>query len=291
MRLAAIQGLLIDADGSTVFDWFAEFGITAATEIAFDLNHASPVDGALRIQCNKVVRAMARASQGARAAVHYYNTEEQVARFAAAVAALAWRRGATLQPAPGRRARANQSPKHPGEVRLVGEATSPRDLAQRLIRRHHHLLGTFDTSPADVSVECHAETDPEGAAEMAGAQPGNGRTLTRADGGRQCFVDMLGHLAHLPRCETSTGECSRGVVPFTLRPVVVCLQERGRPSDAVLCRRGIAGHRGRRAIEQFDDHIDQRYRLRLDEGYGIHRTRHDFSDGHRVLQQKSGSRA
>jgi hypothetical protein len=65
MRLAAIQGLLIDADGSTLFDWFAEFGITAATEIAFDLNHASPVDGALRIQCNKVVRAMARASQGA----------------------------------------------------------------------------------------------------------------------------------------------------------------------------------------------------------------------------------
>jgi hypothetical protein len=65
MRLAAIQGLLIDADGSTLFDWFAEFGITAATEIAFDLNHASPVDGALRIQCNKVVRTMARASQGA----------------------------------------------------------------------------------------------------------------------------------------------------------------------------------------------------------------------------------
>jgi hypothetical protein len=65
MRLAAIQGLLIDADGSTLFDWFAEFGITAASELAFDLNHASPVDGALRIQCNKVVRAMARASQGA----------------------------------------------------------------------------------------------------------------------------------------------------------------------------------------------------------------------------------
>jgi ABC-type uncharacterized transport system ATPase subunit len=53
MRLAAIQGLLIDADGSTLFDWFAEFGITAATEIAFDLNHASPVDGALRIQLTR----------------------------------------------------------------------------------------------------------------------------------------------------------------------------------------------------------------------------------------------
>ena len=30
MRLAEVQGLLIDADGSTLFDWFAEFGITAA---------------------------------------------------------------------------------------------------------------------------------------------------------------------------------------------------------------------------------------------------------------------
>jgi hypothetical protein len=39
--------------------------ITVATEIAFDLNHATLVDSALRIQCNKVVRAMARASQGA----------------------------------------------------------------------------------------------------------------------------------------------------------------------------------------------------------------------------------
>ncbi len=38
-RLAAIQGLLIAADGSTLLDWFAEFGITTAPEIAFDLNY------------------------------------------------------------------------------------------------------------------------------------------------------------------------------------------------------------------------------------------------------------
>ena len=46
MPLAVIQGLLIDADGSTLFDWFAEFGITVATEIALDRNRASPIDGA-----------------------------------------------------------------------------------------------------------------------------------------------------------------------------------------------------------------------------------------------------
>ncbi|MGZ3272381.1 MAG: major capsid protein [Caulobacteraceae bacterium] len=64
-RLAAIQGLCLDADGSTKFDWFAEFGITAPAEIAFNLNAAAPAEGALRILCNSVVRNMARASQGA----------------------------------------------------------------------------------------------------------------------------------------------------------------------------------------------------------------------------------
>jgi predicted nucleic acid-binding Zn ribbon protein len=65
MRLAAIQGTLLDADGSMLYNWYNEFGITPAAEIAFDLNHVSPADGVLRIACNKVVRAVARASQGA----------------------------------------------------------------------------------------------------------------------------------------------------------------------------------------------------------------------------------
>jgi hypothetical protein len=39
--------------------------LSRSCEIAFDPNHASPVDGTLRVQRNKVVRAMARASQGA----------------------------------------------------------------------------------------------------------------------------------------------------------------------------------------------------------------------------------
>jgi hypothetical protein len=43
------QGLLIAAnDIVLLLDWFAEFGITAAAEIPFDLNHASPVDGCRR---------------------------------------------------------------------------------------------------------------------------------------------------------------------------------------------------------------------------------------------------
>ncbi|WP_264960606.1 major capsid protein [Neoasaia chiangmaiensis] len=65
-RLSAIQGQLLDADGSVLFDWFDEFGIKRPTEIGFNLSAATPKDGALRILINqKVVRPMMRAAQGA----------------------------------------------------------------------------------------------------------------------------------------------------------------------------------------------------------------------------------
>lgn len=70
-RLAAIDGTLIDADGSTLFDWYSEFGITRRAEIDFNLGGwksgaATPTaDGDLRKLCNQVVRTVARAAQGA----------------------------------------------------------------------------------------------------------------------------------------------------------------------------------------------------------------------------------
>ena len=65
-RLAAIQGLLLDADGSVKFNWFNEFGITQAAEIGFNLPAgATTVTGTLRPLCNQIVRNMSRLSQGA----------------------------------------------------------------------------------------------------------------------------------------------------------------------------------------------------------------------------------
>jgi hypothetical protein len=61
-RLAAIQGLLLDSDGSTLYNWFTEFGVTQPTEIAFNLS--ANVEGALRPLANSVVRGMARAAKG-----------------------------------------------------------------------------------------------------------------------------------------------------------------------------------------------------------------------------------
>lgn len=62
-RLAAIQGLLLDADNSVVYNWFDEFGINQPAEIGFDLD--SNTEGSLRPICNLIVRGMARAAQGA----------------------------------------------------------------------------------------------------------------------------------------------------------------------------------------------------------------------------------
>jgi hypothetical protein len=61
-RLAAIQGLLLNSDGSTLYDFSAEFGITAPTEVAFNLS--AQVLNSLRPIINGIVRGMKRKSQG-----------------------------------------------------------------------------------------------------------------------------------------------------------------------------------------------------------------------------------
>lgn len=65
-RLGALQGLLLDADGTTViYDYFTEFGVTEAAAIDFDLDNASPATGAVRMKCAEVIRGMARSAGGA----------------------------------------------------------------------------------------------------------------------------------------------------------------------------------------------------------------------------------
>lgn len=66
LMLGAIQGILVDADGSTViYNLFDELGVTQPAEIDFDLDNATPAEGALRKKCNEVIRGMSTAGQGA----------------------------------------------------------------------------------------------------------------------------------------------------------------------------------------------------------------------------------
>lgn len=58
-RLGAVKGVILNADGSTLYDLFTEFGVTQETEIDFDLDAASPASGALRKACAGAVRLVA----------------------------------------------------------------------------------------------------------------------------------------------------------------------------------------------------------------------------------------
>lgn len=61
-RLGAIQGIVLDADGSTIINWFDEFDITQPAEINFDLTNAN---SDIITICNNLARTMARNAQGA----------------------------------------------------------------------------------------------------------------------------------------------------------------------------------------------------------------------------------
>jgi len=63
-RLGAIQGILLDSDGSTLYNFFSEFGITPPVEIDFDLDNANPAEGALSLKIAAAKRAAIRALGG-----------------------------------------------------------------------------------------------------------------------------------------------------------------------------------------------------------------------------------
>lgn len=65
-RLGAIQGKMIDpATEEVIYDWFTEFGVTKPAIVDFDLDNASPAQGALMKKCNAMVRAIIQESKGA----------------------------------------------------------------------------------------------------------------------------------------------------------------------------------------------------------------------------------
>jgi len=63
-RLGAVQGILADADGSALVNYFTEFGVVQPTEVAFDFT--TLIDGALRSLIESaIVRPLIRAAKGA----------------------------------------------------------------------------------------------------------------------------------------------------------------------------------------------------------------------------------
>ena len=60
-RLGALQGILLDADGSTIFDYFSEFSETNVAAINFALSTATTN---VRTKCHEVTRGMRRSAKG-----------------------------------------------------------------------------------------------------------------------------------------------------------------------------------------------------------------------------------
>jgi hypothetical protein len=62
MMLGAVTGVVVDADGSTIVNWFNEWGIAAPAEIDFALDTAGTD---VEEKCREVIEVMKRASKGA----------------------------------------------------------------------------------------------------------------------------------------------------------------------------------------------------------------------------------
>lgn len=57
MRIGAIKGQILDADGATIlYDLFDEFGVSQHSEIDFDLDNAAPAEGVIKKKCHDVRR-------------------------------------------------------------------------------------------------------------------------------------------------------------------------------------------------------------------------------------------
>lgn len=63
MRLGAVQGATLDADGSTIYDWSTAFQQTLPGEVTWTLSPSTD-DGSIRTQCSVTRRAIVRALKG-----------------------------------------------------------------------------------------------------------------------------------------------------------------------------------------------------------------------------------
>ncbi len=66
LMLGCIKGTIVDADGSTIYNLFTEFGVSQESEVDFDLDNAlaTTETGALRQVCTDAVRTITRNCSG-----------------------------------------------------------------------------------------------------------------------------------------------------------------------------------------------------------------------------------
>lgn len=55
-RVGAVKGVILNGDGTTLYDLFSEFGVSQEAEVNFDLTDATPESGEVRNSCSAVIR-------------------------------------------------------------------------------------------------------------------------------------------------------------------------------------------------------------------------------------------
>lgn len=63
-RLGALKGVILNANGGTLYNLFTEFGVSQAAEVDFALDEANPTPGILREKCDDVSRTVSEALGG-----------------------------------------------------------------------------------------------------------------------------------------------------------------------------------------------------------------------------------
>lgn len=62
-RIGALKGIILNADGTTLYNLFTEFGVSAQSTVYMDLGRADP-KGDIRTKCTGIVRSIARSLGG-----------------------------------------------------------------------------------------------------------------------------------------------------------------------------------------------------------------------------------
>lgn len=70
--LGAIKGTITDADSTTIYNLFTEFGVSQEAEVDFDLDAASPASGVLRKKVTQTKRTLLKNLKGAPAGVQVF---------------------------------------------------------------------------------------------------------------------------------------------------------------------------------------------------------------------------
>jgi Phage major capsid protein E len=63
-RIGALKGIILNADGSTLYNLFTEFDVDPLADVVFDFDAATPSPGAIRTACAEIARSIARAMGG-----------------------------------------------------------------------------------------------------------------------------------------------------------------------------------------------------------------------------------